>query len=851
MTSVQFGTLRSACEDDQMSVLPRAVALAHLDIAARLMQPDELLGVVRFEQEFPDRRDATDPRRDVFGSHRLYRDWRNAMLKLLICCGGATRDQFRTLKALGRAACPERNLADLQRPLERAFGSDVVLAEITRSAAIAADGRFSGTARRRFRRAVAHLDWLREIQEVRALGLLDATPIGPMPAERPSGRRAVPLPPRLAAFSAGISPVARTAVKAVYETGVACGAFNPEADIMAHDLLAPPAGGSIARALHSVLPKATVAAYLARTARALRAERGPVQNCDGWAELRFRARTIRPGINLDPLRHMRKRSVGRAPQALDQLWFDREVGAATPAHAAELRQGARLMNHLRDFGDEAMQGLLPKGAFIVTGPREQLPSELRTALSDWSARTAASASQRKLMRGALRVLYRYQRTTELETLLMPNVIDEAFAAAEDMSQSVRARYRAAAVRFAEAHRRDPAFLWEELIASAVELLNSRGDLHALGALRSAAQAAKPPRGPADLDGNWVRTACAKATAKTTRNRLRRGVLVIDRLRTALPAGLRPRAALGPLPDGRRRGHASLPCHIRDGITEHARFRGLAPNSTRALQVAVQHVFSRAHDKSVFDRPLAELPLEAIISDIEGRGTLAPNQLATWARTRATALRLSRELTLSWTPDWAALQEQVVGCGVAAPDNPIPDLARTAIADEIGSPQLIDREWAWQTERGLRPDLRLTWSRDIERFDALYAHHALRACGLMPDAPLGPMPKRGQRARHGLFPLPRPIETVVDRAADTPGIGYSWQQLNEAAHLVWRHARELGRFARSDAPDVAEMFSEAVVSAVFAQAELSARMLDEHARRVSALIAVEKRKDCQMVHRLAQ
>ena len=120
------------------------------------------------------------------------------------------------------------------------------------------------------------------------------------------------------------------------------------------------------------------------------------------------------------------------------------------------------------------------------------------------------------------------------------------------------------------------------------------------------------------------------------------------------------------------------------------------------------------------------------------------------------------------------------------------------ADQNREPWELDREWAWLHERSLRPDLRQTWSKAVDKFDALREVPEIAASKLLPLQKLGPMPTTGKRLKNAHFPLPRMFEAAL--------IGESKQVL-EAAHFVWRCLRKFELYAATSNPPIRELVSE--------------------------------------------
>lgn len=166
---------------------------------------------------------------------------------------------------------------------------------------------------------------------------------------------------------------------------------------------------------------------------------------------------------------------------------------------------------------------------------------------------------------------------------------------------------------------------------------------------------------------------------------------------------------------------------------------------------------------------------------------------------------------------------------------MPEFARVAIPAGL-SPFGVDREWCWQHESSLRPDLRITWSRNVARWDTLGTEPPIMSSGLFPAQRIGPMPARGERACHGLYPLPRSVEAAL--SSWPSGASVTWKQLNESAHFLWRHAREQELFHRGDEPDADQLLADDVVRAVIGGAAhgIGPGPAREHGHRLALLRA---------------
>jgi hypothetical protein len=157
------------------------------------------------------------------------------------------------------------------------------------------------------------------------------------------------------------------------------------------------------------------------------------------------------------------------------------------------------------------------------------------------------------------------------------------------------------------------------------------------------------------------------------------------------------------------------------------------------------------------------------------------------------LRAARRLAEA--PAWRALQGAVSRAGIPPAESPV--LALFAAAGEtVASPRDLTRDWAWQHERGLRPDLRITFSAKIGRLDTLRTHPVLVDCGLLPAERLGPMLPRGGRHRHAVYPLPRSVEAAIAALDASDAERFS---IEGSVHFIWHLARDAGLYQPGDAP----------------------------------------------------
>jgi len=212
------------------------------------------------------------------------------------------------------------------------------------------------------------------------------------------------------------------------------------------------------------------------------------------------------------------------------------------------------------------------------------------------------------------------------------------------------------------------------------------------------------------------------------SRLNAGIASLDKLRPCMP-DLLDAKPIGSLPDARRGSNLALPPQLEEALKAHADQAGFTAFGAKATLVAVRTLYSLAHDKTAFDRPLNHIPFDTLLR------TLAPENAAVIAPYRNEIDALAARLSIGWTRGWRDLQAHVVAAGTARCDNPLEALVQIAVPENL-EPWQLDREWAWTHERGLRPDLRLTFARNLSRFDALRGIETVAQAGLMPEGPLG-------------------------------------------------------------------------------------------------------------------
>ncbi|GAA6202954.1 hypothetical protein [Aquicoccus sp. SU-CL01552] len=742
--------LRDLIGQDALRVPNKDAALAYLDLAEDALGREFHAGPYAktqdaFETRFPEAPD--EGLAASFGDERLYQKWRRNVLKFLCFAGAAgNTDPFLQLSIFARREGFE---APLRPVFNEAFPGRHPH-EICREEALEIDQRLLGRDRQRFRRAMGLLDRLRAIKDVRNAGLLRPDPIGPFPLYRENSRERVKLPPGLAVLMEGQTGADARCVRRIFEIAVDAGILDEFADIAPLHLAEKSILVKIHQATWAVTTKPTADAYLRCLLHLLRKampEALPAQ---------LRVPDLRPGRRLP-----RKPVQDAAPQ-------DR-----SKAH------GDNTNDTLRD--SEKRSG------------REPFPDFVRSALSDYHAATGAPKSKMKLLRTALRRL-----DAERPTLDLHGLVDDADSRMEALfancTERTRANYRSAL----------RSFLVHMGLADDWTLLNDRAGHpgmpvvcgRGLAELRRLSTRREPPLVPGDISSEVALNLIEEAREEGARgavSRLRQGFAALDLLRSHMP-DLLPPDAIGPLPDARRRDNLDLPAAHEAALEAHAREAGFTPAGTRAMLVAVRKLYTLASDRSAFDTSLDQIPFDTLLNIASETD---PVGIAPYRKDIAS---LAERLQTPWSPGWRKLQACVVSAGVRRADSPIEALVRLAVPDGL-EPWQIDREWAWTHERGLRPDLRVTFARNIERFDALHTHDMIIDAQLLPPQPLGPMPRQGERLRNAVYPLPSLIERALEGES---------KPLLEAAHFVWRTAREIGLWRRGDAPTPADLFSEVVL-----------------------------------------
>lgn len=364
------------------------------------------------------------------------------------------------------------------------------------------------------------------------------------------------------------------------------------------------------------------------------------------------------------------------------------------------------------------------------------------------------------------------------------------------------------------HMRGPC-PWDLLLARARELALPDVDLRGLSLIKKIATEQNPALCPADITSETAPALLHIARQRRYSTRGRLGLQSLDLLRDHM-ADLLTGPAIGTLTDGRKHDNLDLPEKLEADLRSFGKTRGYAARSVKAQLVAVRKLYSCTADRAAFkaeprDIPWAELLRTALESH--------PQEMTHY---RTEIQRLADGLAQDLSPGWHHLNALLCDCGVSKTDNPVGRLSRVAQLTDL-DPWHLDREWAWQHERGLRPDLRLTWSRAIDLFDALQEIPGVAGSNMLPTGQLGPMPVTGKRCTHAEFPLPPGIEAAL---------AGNDRQVLEAAHFVWRVLRHLRVYARGDTPSRDELFSDTQLDLVRqSQKLISAQAAKRHLARV--------------------
>lgn len=364
------------------------------------------------------------------------------------------------------------------------------------------------------------------------------------------------------------------------------------------------------------------------------------------------------------------------------------------------------------------------------------------------------------------------------------------------------------------HMRGPC-PWDLLLARARELALPGVDYRGLSLIKTIATAQDPALDPADITSATAPALLQIARQRRHSTRGRLGLQSLDLLRDHM-ADLLPGPAIGALTDARKRNTLDLPDKLEADLRAFGKTRGYAARSVKAQLVAVRKLYSCTADRAAFETEPRDIPWADLLrTALESH----PQEMTHY---RTEIQRLADGLAQNLSHGWHRLNALLCDCGVPKKENPVERLCRVAQLTDL-DPWQLDREWAWQHERSLRPDLRLTWSRAIDLFDALQAIPEVAGSNLLPTGRLGPMPVIGERLKHAEFPLPHGIEAAL--------VGEDRQML-EAAHFVWRVLRHLRVYARGDTPSRDELFSDTQLDLVRqSQKLISAQSAKLHLARI--------------------
>lgn len=739
--------LRAAITQGRVKVMNRDVAIAYLDLA------EDALGDEFRERHHAAKQHAFEARFPdapdaalirAFIDETTYARWRRNVA-MYLCFAGLT-DATEPFEKLNLFAKRDSLLVPKRQVLERAWPG-LHPRDITRAHALEADRGLTQGQRPEFRRSIRALDALRKIDAVCACGLLSAESIGSLPDYADGNKVRVELPPQLQDMVDTQSIWDRRRVRRLFEIGVHADLLDAK-----HATPADFVDGHLLRELYNVACETTSKATASNYMRAL-----------------F---------------HSLEMSL---PETLSA-----RLGAIDPRPGK--RRDARRERAMRPAVSQAPS---QKGRGKDTA--QPLPDYVRAALTDFEHATAAPSPRLKNLRTILRRFSEDRPAQDLAALL-----DDAQARVEDLlahcTETTRAGYR----------RDLTAFLVHVGLADEWLLVSQRAsrDFSQLFCGRGISLLTRlsadhvPPLRPRELSRKIV-LGMAEELRRTgkhnTISRLNTGIACLDRLRPLMP-DLLDSDPIGSLPDARRGTNVALPPRLEDALKTHAAEAGFTAYGTKAMLVAVRTLYSLADDRTLFDKPLDRIPFREILR------ALTPEHDAVIAPYRNEIDALATRFSIRWTRGWRKLQRCVVAAGTARCDNAVETLARIAGAQNV-EPWQLDREWAWTHERGLRPDLRLTFARDIARFDALRDIAAIAQAGLMPTHPLGPMPPRGSRLKNAHLPLPCSFEAVLDGET---------KQVLEAAHFLWRCLREFGVYARGDDPASGDLVAEGHLEQVMAQ-----------------------------------
>lgn len=264
--------LRAKCETDLQSVLPRAAALAHIDLldaVEKAVGHEIVLEPSAFTEQFPVA-DPLDPAlAEIFRGPRLYKLWVGAMRKLIVSAAEVSIDDPMYELVVIAKMQGFKISTDFRAALRLAFGTEIHPGVITREMALRVDKALERRKRQRVRQSLAMLDRLRTLSAVREKGLLSDTPIGQMPHFGKNGRIRRPLPESLAQLADGLPTYHRQRLNVVYETAVAKGLLVASESPRLEDIADPDFLLKLGDVLEAEHSKQTAAAYLGSWRRAV------------------------------------------------------------------------------------------------------------------------------------------------------------------------------------------------------------------------------------------------------------------------------------------------------------------------------------------------------------------------------------------------------------------------------------------------------------------------------------------------------------------------------------------------------------------------------------------------------
>lgn len=426
----------------------------------------------------------------------------------------------------------------------------------------------------------------------------------------------------------------------------------------------------------------------------------------------------------------------------------------------------------------------------------QLPAGIEADVVKFANARGLTSKREKTLR---RILERYLEFPQAgaQSYAFDDAVSRFDILFSDLKPGTRQTYRSVFRLFLKHSGRESTQApWDQLLNFAKSLNSPSLNMRGLSLLRRLAHEHDPNLPPAGITRDVASILVTTARAELKGHRFTEGVRSLDMLRPQLP-DLLSQDPIGSFEDGRKRGNLDLPKTLETALQDNASFAGYTLAGTKALLVAVRKLYSVCDDQSAFEAPLDEIPFAKLLTDAI---TAQPEIIEPY---RNELRRLAERAGAKWSAGWHQLQQAIVAAGVSRRDNPLEALL--AVAGPAGyEPWTIDREWAWRHERTLRPDLRDTWSRNVVRFDALRNNTSIAATGLLPSEPLGPMPARGNRIKHAVYPLPRSLEAEL--------VGET-KQILEAVHFIWRCGRDFGIWHRADRPDISEILSDKILETV--------------------------------------